>query len=104
MHSTPTISLYAFALMLVGLGLPGLVVWAMFRLLFGKASRDESSEWEVDPSAVEEWPAAHVAPSERVMPPPAPRDDREYFHAAHYATEHDLPLPPLPPREEREEW
>lgn len=104
MHATPTISLYAFAMLLVGLGVPGLALWALFRIVFPQVSRDDSASWNVDPSSDEEWPAMSAASASSAMPPPPPRDEHEYFLAADYAIEHDLPLPPPPPRVEHEEW
>ena len=38
------------------------------------------------------------------VPPPSPRDDREYFQAVHDARENDLPPPLPPPVRDRDEW
>lgn len=104
MHSTPTISLYAFVVVLAGLGLPGLAVWALFRVLFSRGS-DAPRTPDFDSLADEEWlsapPAMRRDPP--MMPPSAPRDEREYFQAARYAMEHHLTPPPLPPCTAREE-
>jgi hypothetical protein len=105
MHSTPTISIYAFVVVLAGLCLPGVAVWALFRLLFGRISGGGSREQDIDCCQDEEWlspPSVRLQPP--MMPPAAPRDEREYFQAARYALEHNLTPPPLPPRTDREVW
>jgi len=38
------------------------------------------------------------------VPPPMPRDDREYFQGVQDARDHDLPAPLPPPARERDEW
>jgi hypothetical protein len=104
MHSTPIVSLYAFAVLFIGLGLPGIALWALFRVFFGRATQADADTLNAGLCVNREWFPVPAARSESAMPAPVPRDEREYFQAAHYAMEHELPSPPLPPRDEREEW
>jgi hypothetical protein len=99
-------SIYVFAVVTVFLG--GL--WMVVRRLIGtrKGVRSSAIRGASQPSLfLENAPdAAEQTPRRRpsFVPPPSPRDDREYFQAVHDARENDLP-PPLPPSvRERDEW
>jgi len=98
--------IYVFAVVVVFLG--GL--WMVVRRLIGtwRGVRSSAIRGASQPSLFAEnvLDAAEQTPGRlpSFVPPPSPRDDREYFQAAHDARENDLP-PPLPSRvRERDEW
>lgn len=99
-------SIYVFAVVTVFLGGFCLIV----RCLIGPRKDVRSSAIRTaSQSAIfseNTLDAAEQKPGRRpsFVPPPSPRDDREYFQAVHDARENDLPPPLPPPTRERDEW
>lgn len=101
MHPPFVVSLYVFAVVFLFFG--GICFFV--RLISGSRregrSQDMGSEpFRRPPQSPEEWSRGPSV----IMPPPMPRDDREYYQSAQDAVENNLPVPMPPPRHEREDW
>lgn len=99
-------SIYVFAVVTVFLGGLCLIVRCLIGPRKGVGSSAIRSASQSPLFSENALDAAEQTPERRpsFVPPPSPRDDREFFQAVHDARENSLPPPLPPPAGERDEW